>query len=187
MSVSRAHSIVGSNPEGRPEHDFYPSPPDAVEDLLRVEEFKGLIWEPACGDGAMSKVLIAAGHKVFSTDIVDRGYGHGQNDFLKPFLIRTPIKNVITNPPFSLAQPFIEKSLGLVGDGGKVAMLLKTIFLEGTKRASFFAKTPPARVWVFSRRLKFGRNGEPAGSGMMSFSWFVWDKGFTGKPTIGWL
>lgn len=58
-------------------HDFYPTPPEAVRALLSVETFTGSIWEPACGDGAISKVLIEAGFEVVSTDLIDRGFGTG--------------------------------------------------------------------------------------------------------------
>lgn len=58
-------------------HDFYPTPPEAVRALLSVEAFEGSIWEPACGDGAISKVLLAAGFDVVSTDLIDRGFGSG--------------------------------------------------------------------------------------------------------------
>ena len=58
-------------------HDFYPTPPEAIRALLSVETFEGSIWEPACGDGAISKVLLEAGHEVVSTDLIDRGYGAG--------------------------------------------------------------------------------------------------------------
>lgn len=58
-------------------HDFYPTPPEAVRALLSVETFEGSIWEPACGDGAISKVLLDAGHEVVSSDLIDRGYGNG--------------------------------------------------------------------------------------------------------------
>ena len=47
--------------------EFYPTPPEATRALLSVESFQGDIWEPACGDGAISKVLEAAGYQVVST------------------------------------------------------------------------------------------------------------------------
>jgi hypothetical protein len=50
--------------------------------LLSVERFDGDIWEPACGDGAISKELIKAGYTVVSTDLIDRDFGDGQADFL---------------------------------------------------------------------------------------------------------
>jgi hypothetical protein len=37
--------------------DFYPTPAWATYALIDNEKFSEDIWEPACGDGAMSKVL----------------------------------------------------------------------------------------------------------------------------------
>lgn len=82
----------------RAAYEFYPTPPEATRALLSVEQFDGSIWEPACGDGAISKVLTEAGYQVVSTDLIDRGYGAGGHDFLKS---TTPLaKNIITNPPY---------------------------------------------------------------------------------------
>lgn len=78
--------------------EFYPTPPEAVRALLSVERFDGTIWEPACGDGAISKVLIEAGFQVVSTDLIDRGFGRGGCDFLKS--TRPLAKHIITNPPY---------------------------------------------------------------------------------------
>ncbi len=64
---------IRPDPVNREPDDFYETPPDAVEELLRVERFSGRIWEPACGRGAISEVLEAHGHTVVSTDLVDRG------------------------------------------------------------------------------------------------------------------
>src|SRR3546814_8432653 len=69
-------SIVGQS-AGRPRDDFYPSPRSATLALLSVERFEGTIWEPACGNGAISRVLEEQGHEVVSTDLIDRGYGTG--------------------------------------------------------------------------------------------------------------
>lgn len=82
----------------RAAYEFYPTPPEATRALLSVESFEGSIWEPACGDGAISKVLEAAGYQVVSTDLIDRGYGAGGQDFLKS---TEPLgRNIITNPPY---------------------------------------------------------------------------------------
>lgn len=78
--------------------EFYPTPPEAVRALLSMESFEGSVWEPACGDGAISRVLEAAGYQVVSTDLIDRGYGAGGQDFLKSD--RPLAKNIITNPPY---------------------------------------------------------------------------------------
>ena len=57
------------------------------------------VHEPACGDGAMAKVIEMYGRIVLATDLVDRGYGVGGVDYLS----HPPLAgSVITNPPFSL-------------------------------------------------------------------------------------
>lgn len=180
--LKRAQSLVGTS-AGRPEHDFYPTPREATVALLERETFTGDIWEPACGDGAISKVLEEYGHTVRSTDLIDRGYGEGGKDFL--FSADTAA-NIITNPPFTLGEEFIWKSLACTT--GKVVMLTKLQFLEGAKRKKMFESTPLKTVYVFSKRLTMTRNGEKMkNSGMIAFQWMVWEHGYKGAPTIQWL
>jgi len=180
--LKRAQSLVGTS-AGRPDDDFYPTPPEATEALLANETFEGMIWEPACGDGAICRVLEEHGHKIWATDLNYRGYGMGDMNFLNSDM-RAP--NIITNPPFKLAEEFIHHSLELTT--GKVAMLCKLQFLEGAKRKKMFESTPLKKVYVFSKRLSMTRNGEKMkNSGMIAFAWFVWEHGFEGEATLGWL
>jgi hypothetical protein len=180
--LKRAQSLVGYSNQ-RADHDFYPSPPEAIHALLRVENFVGDIWEPACGDGAISKILEEYGHVVKSTDLIDRGYGEGGHDFLWSTDTAT---NIITNPPFTLGQEFVEKALSATTD--KVAILCKLQFLEGAKRKKMFESSPLKSVYVFSKRLTMTRNGEKMkNSGMLAFSWLTFEHGYTGKPTLGWI
>lgn len=179
-----ARNLAGSS-SGRPEADFYPTPPDATEALLRNESFEGSIWENSCGDGAICRVLSSHGYTdILATDLEDRGYGETGHDF-----ITSPYRadNVVMNPPFSLAQQFVE--LSLERTTGKVAMLGKLQFLEGQKRKPFFESTPLARVHVFSKRVNFYRNGEKGSysTSTMAFAWFVWEHGYEGEPVIRWL
>jgi len=170
----------------REKDDFYPTPPEATRALLDVETFHGGAWEPACGDGAICRVFEERGLPVAGSDLVNRGFGETGVDFLLEYKPRAP--NIVTNPPFKLAVPFVRHSLNLAE--GKVAMLLKLAFLEGRERADLFRTTPFARVWVFSRRLAFVRGTPHAatpGGGMLAFAWFVWEHGYVGKPEIGWL
>lgn len=163
--------------------DFYPTPPAGTRALLSVESFEGSIWEPACGDGAISKVLEAAGYEVISTDLVDRGFGTGGIDFLLDY--QTTADNIITNPPFKHAREFIEHALNR--SRRKVAMLARLAFLEGGARKELFETTPLARVWVFSRRLHMARGGEETRGGMLAFAWFVWEHSYQGCPALGWI
>ena len=181
--TTRAQSMVGYS-TGRPELDFYRTPEDAVIALLKVEEFDGIVWEPACGDGAISDVLKDYGVSVVSSDIHDYGYGPVV-DFLTAHEM---VDHVVTNPPFKLAREFIEHAL--THTNGKVAMLLKLDFLGSKKRKELFKRTPLKKVWVFSWRIKMARNGndtEYKNGSMITFAWFVWEHGYTGQPEIGWL
>lgn len=178
----RAMSLVGTSPN-RPEFDYYPTPPEATHALLGAETFTGTIWEPACGDGAISKILEAQGYSVLSTDLIDRGYGTGGKDFFTSF---DTADNIITNPPYNLAQEFIEHALAQTT--GKVAMLCKLQFLEGAKRKKMFQRVPLARVHVFSKRIKMSRNGiDQYSSSMLCFAWFIFEHKYEGEPTIRWI
>jgi hypothetical protein len=72
LAECRAIHVSGHDREGR---DFYATPNWVTEALLRHVRFRGPVWEPCCGDGAMSTVLEAHHYKVVSTDIADRGFG----------------------------------------------------------------------------------------------------------------
>jgi hypothetical protein len=182
-SISRAHSLVGFNPKNRPENDFYPTPPRGTKALLSVEKFEGAIWECACGNGAMSKVLELDGYDVISTDLEPRGYGT-QLDFLYSDKLLAP--NIVTNPPFKLSQQFAMRALSL--GCNKLALLNKIQFLESVDRANWLETSPLKNVWVFKLRLSMTREGEVMkNSGMMTFAWFVWERGYTGRPMIGWV
>lgn len=157
-------------------NDYYATDPKAVEMLLEQESFDKNIWEPACGEGHISKVLEEHGYNVISTDLIDRGYGTGEVNFLK--------KNekfngdIITNPPYKYAKEFVEKALELVETGQKVAMFLKLSFLASKGRRTLFNEHPPQIVYVSSGRLECGKNGEFVGAGAVNYAWFVWQKGY---------
>lgn len=179
-------SAQTDDPVNREKDDYYPTWPAATEALLTVETFDGPIWEPACGEGDMSRVLEAAGYSVISTDLVDRGYGEPRRDFLMEWEGVAP--NVVTNPPFGLAKEFVAKALSLTT--GKVAMFLRLAFLEGVDRGAWFPGTPLARVYIMSRRVPMqrGRLSEIGdGHGVIAFAWFVWDHSHSGAPSLGWL
>ena len=59
----------------RGDADFYATEPAATDWLCKIEQFKGPILEPSCGEGHISRQLIAHGYEVVSRDLVDRGYG----------------------------------------------------------------------------------------------------------------
>ena len=84
--------------------DFFRTPPWATFALIDNETFEGEIWECACGDGSMSRVLERTGQSVRSTDLYDRGYGEAGVDFLAPLWSSD---NIVTNPPYHCAEGFV--------------------------------------------------------------------------------
>ena len=153
--------------------DFFPTPAWATHALIGSESFEGGIWEPACGDGAMVRVLEQTGCPVEASDLYDRGCGKSSINFLETTRL---VDNIITNPPYNAAEGFVKA--GLRQSRRKLALLLRLAFLEGAnRRREIFSRTPPARVWVFSERITFYPAGAVRrGSGTTAYAWFVWDK-----------
>lgn len=174
----------------REDNDWYATEFKAIDLLLEVEKFNENIWECACGDGILSKRLEHFGHKVKSTDLIYRGYGEGDSDFLQ----QTEIFNgdIITNPPYKIATDFIYKALELVPDGNKVAMFLKIQFLEGKARKKLFETHPPKVIYVSSSRLLCAKNADfegmiKGGGSAVCYAWYVWQKSYKGDTVIKWI
>lgn len=171
----------------REKNDFYATEPKATELLLEVETFDKNIWECANGKSHISKVLEDHGYHVWKTDLIERGYEDETMDFLNADI--TFDGDIITNPPFKCALPFVQKALDTIATGHKVAMFVKLLFLEGKARKKFFEENPPKTVYVSSSRLNCARNGEfenyPSSS--VCYAWFVWKKGYKGDTVIKWI
>lgn len=203
LEGERVRSHVGTGPNGglgRHPEDWYRTSPEAILPFLEAERFPGVVWEPACGDGAISRILLERPEveAVVSTDLVDRGYGRGGIDFLaldRPPKVgygnsdRRP-DHVLTNPPYSLAVDFALKVLanGWLPPGGKLALFCRTLWLEGSRRHErLFRWHPPARVYVHRRRIPMARGDLPMRTGLISFSWFVWESAATNVTELRWL
>lgn len=183
----------------REEHDYYATPGIAVEKLLARESFDKYIWEPACGEGHISKISIAHGHDVRNSDIINRNMKNTEIlDFLK--VTKRDVKNkisrdIITNPPYKYGLDFVKKALEISMDSVKIAMLLKIQFLEGKERGEFFKENPPKSVYVFSNRIACAINGDFAQvttaqgkfKSAACYAWFVWQKGFVGPCIVDWI
>lgn len=164
--------------------DYFPTPAWASYALIDNENFEGNIWECACGDGAISKVLMTKGQRIISSDLYNRGFGESGHDFLSS---NRRYDNIITNPPYNSAEGFVE--VGLKNSRKKLALLLRLAFLEGGGRCErIFSVAPPSRVWVFSERITFYPHGAvQAGTGTTAYAWFIWDKEHIGSTELKWI
>lgn len=189
-----AYAIIGASNHSDTErqiHDYYATEPRAIDDLLSVEIFDGPIWEPACGEGHLSERLIELGHTVISTDLIDRKYKrfNGTQDF---FLTeRHRAAHIITNPPYNVAQAFVEHALKLSKGipGAKVAMFMKLTFLETKGRYELFKTMPPKVVYVYAGRRNCGKNGDftSKDGSAVAYAWYVWENKPHGEPVIRWI
>lgn len=111
----------------------------------------------------------------------------GSYDFLDPETYhKDEFDHVITNPPYSKAQEFVERALEVAKS--HVAMLLRIQFLESVKRYEFFKLNPPKWVFVFSSRIAMYPEGEEnRGGGTQCFAWFVWEKYCYAHTQIQWF
>ena len=183
--MNKGLSIVGAKrTKGeREKNDFYPTPPEATHALMQRENFEGMVWECACGNGAMSEV-IKQYNQVQSSDLIDRGYGEVSN-FLTDNRLVT---NIITNPPYKYAKEFVLRAKKLANK--KIAMLCKLVFLESVGRYEMFQdkEFPLSIVYVFCKRVSIYKiNAIKYGSGLIAYAWFVWDKTYIGQPKIEWI
>ena len=187
----------------RAEHDYYATEPKAADLICEVEQFDGGIWENCCGEGHLSKRFIELCNEVVSTDLIDRGYGQGNIDFVKCDKALAP--NIVTNPPYKYAKEWVEHSLELIETGKKVALFLPIQFLESDSRRNLFKNNPPKTVYVCVNRILCGINGDFTAkdkdgntlynkdgqpkkmSSAKCYAWFVWVKGYKGDTTLKWI
>jgi hypothetical protein len=173
--------------------DFYCEPRLLVERLLAKEIFTGHVLDPACGSGTIISVCRDHGIDAEGSDVENRGFGMVRN----LFDITEPLGNVISNPPFAIAEAAIRHLLPLIRPGGRMAMVLRTAFLEGACRNDFYATMPPCRIWVSTARASMppgvmsterDRHGaviQPPGRGTtICFSWFIFEPGYRGPMII---
>lgn len=170
-------NIIGGNPATeRRQLDFYPTPAECTLALLPYIPISvKTIFEPACGDGAISKILIEKGFEVLSVDLrQDSGYGIGGRNFIE-YADNGKFDAVITNPPFNLSELFIKKALSI---SPVVCMLLKSQYWHAKTRHKLFLDHTPAYILPLTWRPNFF-GAEAKGSSMLDMQWTVWIAGNT--------
>ena len=181
--VKKGKNFSGNNALGqRKKSDFYETPYSMTSHLLEVEDFnKSLtVCEPACGDGAIVKILEKKWDNVVAYDIE------------KNFLWETENYDyIITNPPFSLAYEFVQKAKQIATE--KFAFLLPLSYLHGKKRYDNIYMDKQyglKKVYVFTRYPMLGESLREDGkynTGMMVYAWYIFENHYSGLPVIDWI
>lgn len=172
----------------REKDDFYPTPASLTRPMLAREKFEGDVWECACGDGAMSRLIHASiDGNVVSTDLVHRGYMLGDSgiDFLKQTKLWAP--NIVTNPPFKLWRAFAEHAHAL--GARKVVLFSRLLTLEGKANSAMMRETGLTRVLISAGRVNILPPGaiDKGHNGTTAYAWYVWERGYIGDPAIRWF
>lgn len=186
--------------EERQEHDYYATEPRAVELLLELEEIRPLVLEPCVGEGHIAKVLVDTGHKLISTDLIDRGYGtggvdifdyHNENGVLycKDCVVTNEDFDIVTNPPYKQVNKMTEHMLNLLNEGCRLIQFSKLTFLESKARKELFKRYPLKTLHVSGSRLTAAKNGnfKRYKRSAIAYGWFVWEKGYSGDTIVKWF
>lgn len=132
------------------------------------------VLEPAAGDGAIVRRLLVRG--VPTTHIAATEIDPARAEMVRAIIpdvrcadyLFAPVTDVgsfdliVTNPPFALAADFARVALGMAGDRGTVALLLRLNWLGSQERAAFH-RAHPSDILLLPKRPEFAAS--------MSCSW----------------
>lgn len=182
MSQNTSSAVMQQRSEPRRSVDDFPTPPWGTRALCEFLIAQGFdlrassVREPAANRGFMARPLGEYFGTVIASDLIDYGAGYPVEDFLFPYNI-PEVDWTITNPPFTLADQFVARSLETSHIG--CAIIVRSAFLEGIGRyETLFRDMPPAFTVQFVERIPMvkGRIDQDAASAT-AYSWIVWVHG----------
>lgn len=190
MSQNRSTAVMQRRVEAHDSLDDFPTPPWATRALCEflAQDYdigEMSVREPAANRGNMVKPLAEYFATVDAGDVHDYGAGYPIRDYLFPGDLEL-VDFTITNPPFRLAEQFIERA----GQTSRIgfAVIVRAAFLEGQGRHErLFSKNPPSYVLQFTERVVMHKGRlAPEGSTATAYAWLVWIDGET--PTkLRWI
>lgn len=179
----------------RHQFDFYQTPLPHVQaafDLLPVSFTPSWVLDPGAGTGvwgreARRRYTAAMVHGIELRDVpCPEGFSvwHAGIDFTAIGQHAALWDLVVGNPPFNVAEQFIQQSMVMLSTGGYLLFLLRLNFLETQKRYPLWRQYRPFRIGVYVQRPSFTANGGTDATGYMAC---LWQKGYQGETTLRWL
>ncbi len=173
----------------REANDHYPTPAWVTACLLRHVRFRGAVWEPCCGDGAIAQVLREHRYAVVASDAAEHGFGLGGVDFFACTDFPPGCGAMVTNPPYgdggaerkagnasSAMLRFVRHALALTRRAeGQLALLVRFQWIAGRRAAALISSAPLRTVLVLTRRIRWFEMGERTNSGQHHHAWIVFD------------
>ena len=180
-------NIVKIDALEREKDEFYPTPPEPIKAIIHAEiehlrRFPA-IWGPACGTGVIGQELRANGINAIDSDLIDRGCGAEIRDFYD--FTEPPAPAILENPPFDQCgwgngkARWLYHALDTLGVE-YMGLLMNWGFPGAGGLGPFWAKHPPARVYLMRWKIDFTGQGAPP----MLNGWFIWDKAATGPTQL---
>lgn len=160
--------------------DFYPSEAQLVDklltDYLHIPSH-ATVFEPCCGDGAISNYLKLHGIQCTTNDLDTFRTADFHYDCSIPNAWSSfgTFDWVVTNPPYSLADEIVPLCWEHCDEG--MAMLLRLSWLEPCKTRREFLKSTSrflSDLIVLNPRPKF--RSDTNGTDSITSAWFVWKK-----------
>lgn len=179
MSQNRSTAVMQRRVEAHDSLDDFPTPPWATRALCEFLTNEGFALdemscrEPAANRGHMAMPLAESFANVDAADVHDYGVGFAVRDYLFPGEMPM-VDFTVTNPPFRLAEQFIERAAATSSIG--FAMIVRAAFLEGQGRFErLFSKNPPSFVLQFTERVVMHKGRlAPEGSTATAYAWVIW-------------
>ena len=151
-------------------NDFYPTPEPVVSSFLSAINLKptDTFREPCLGNGVIYNTVPLPDNQKDWCEI--------QNPTPRDYL-RTPlplVDVVITNPPFSLFESFLLKTMAELKPDGTVCYLLRNNTMGSKKRRVFWSIIgEPTHQITIVPRPSFTSGGTDSAE----YSWYCWDFG----------
>lgn len=167
--------------EKRNKNDYYPTPLPLIVELEKLNLIKktDIVLEPACGkDNRITEYFNSLNYDFTGKDLI---YG---NDFLKDSYGDNCYDCIVTNPPFSLWNDFVEKAKSI---SDKVIMIGRTNYFGAYKRNENGIWNHLKTVYIFNRQVAYDRFDEDPMKlkcGCLVTGWFYWDRNYNGNPEI---
>lgn len=193
MSQNRSSAVMQQRSEPHDSLDDFPTPPWATRALCEWLKTQGCdlagmsCREPCANRGYMVRPLLESFGMVLASDVHDYGFGFDQRDYLfgpTSDLSRTDC--TVMNPPFRLAEQFIERALDL---SDTVAVILRSAFLESVGRYDrLFSNRPPSDVLQFVERVPMVKGKvDPDAASATAYAWLAWRKGAPAGTRLHWI
>jgi hypothetical protein len=172
-------SSAGRTKGVRKKLDFYQTPSWLTESILpylkpHLPECTYML-EPGYGDGAIARVVEQSWPNCDVTGIdLEKRTDNNKviiADYLTYNFGDTRYNLILGNPPYNLAQEFVNRSLQIAD---VVCLLMRVNFLGSQKRAEWWRDKLPS-IYVTPRRPPFStnKNGK-IGTDSTEYAWYVW-------------